>query len=811
MLIDLPPAIGSEKFDGWMRRWAENMRGGEFEVAELKVTNYATINNYRLGNVGSWDISESTLTNGTIVLDAANNRITVDTIVIDGAENEIRIGGTDVVLDADAQTIKVQTGANYVQMSPAGFVGVDSVLGTTVDIPTDGTAPTFASGFVKEVELQVYTSGVIKTAADPTATGGLLINNTRLASYDDTPTKLLEFIYSGTDKGDAYIGDYDNSNHGIKYDHSAGTLNVRGAITVTGGDAFSKTNDDLDDISDGSSYGRVASTSISAGRIVIAGLDGAARDSYAPVISDPVFALTQSDTDYSYWDFSDADITWGLTEGENGPGLEFTGNGILHSCDVQDGGSLDNYTPMSPREKLYVQVRLQKDASWDGTFKVKVLEYDEGKNYLTDTNHTITPATASVWTLEEFVHTPQNVSCHFALIRLIGDGDATVGTVHVDAVYARVEPNDNWRHSSDITTIDGGNINTASSISINSSTFGSSGIQLDYNAGSPQFYAGDGVDDYFKYTTANGVEISTSRANAIVIKSGADIKLESGGDVVLESATGGNSAITKYVGNSREYTFGVDYDNDRLTLAPDTDGLGYFVVGGYIDGTFKNFNNISLRTDEIITLHCYGDAGDGDASITIESEDTLNGPRIANVVTGSTTGVSAGLFLYDDNCKIVCDCDAGTAQYVLTLQNDDSAGTILGLDIDFANASPDDNTSEFIRCQDSTTNRLIVYSDGDVVNHDNSYGAISDEKLKENVRDCTDKLEDILKCKVRNYNFVGEDPVDGKQIGLISQELEKVFPRMVVDRQKYKTIKYSLFVPMLIKAIQELNEKIEGL
>ena len=51
----------------------------------------------------------------------------------------------------------------------------------------------------------------------------------------------------------------------------------------------------------------------------------------------------------------------------------------------------------------------------------------------------------------------------------------------------------------------------------------------------------------------------------------------------------------------------------------------------------------------------------------------------------------------------------------------------------------------------------------------------------------------------------------------MAQELEEVFPGMVSsaktpdseDETLYKSVKYSVFVPMLIKAIQELKAEIE--
>ena len=87
------------------------------------------------------------------------------------------------------------------------------------------------------------------------------------------------------------------------------------------------------------------------------------------------------------------------------------------------------------------------------------------------------------------------------------------------------------------------------------------------------------------------------------------------------------------------------------------------------------------------------------------------------------------------------------------------------------------------------------------------------ELLKENIVDTSPKLADLMQVKVRNYNLIGETT---RQIGVVAQELETVFPAMIdesSDRDKEgndlgtttKSVKYSVFVPMLIKAIQELK------
>jgi hypothetical protein len=114
--------------------------------------------------------------------------------------------------------------------------------------------------------------------------------------------------------------------------------------------------------------------------------------------------------------------------------------------------------------------------------------------------------------------------------------------------------------------------------------------------------------------------------------------------------------------------------------------------------------------------------------------------------------------------------------------------------------------------QNTSTVALKIFSNGNIQNTNNSYGAISDARLKENIKDATPKLDDLMKVKVRNYNLKGES---NKQLGVISQELEEIFPNMIEESTnmgeniKIKGVKYSVFVPMLIKAVQELKAEIE--
>jgi hypothetical protein len=186
------------------------------------------------------------------------------------------------------------------------------------------------------------------------------------------------------------------------------------------------------------------------------------------------------------------------------------------------------------------------------------------------------------------------------------------------------------------------------------------------------------------------------------------------------------------------------------------------------------------------------------------------------------------------------------SSYLMYLRNGATSPTYTYMaDWHFSNSSgrwSSGTGQQFLRCRDDQ-NRLIIYESGNVQNYNNSYGSLSDIKVKENITDASPKLNDLLKVRIVNYNKIGDKT---KQIGVIAQELEQIFPSMIEEIQDTidvevektdengitlldnngnpilenkievletttKSVKYSVFVPMLIKSIQELEARVKEL
>lgn len=96
---------------------------------------------------------------------------------------------------------------------------------------------------------------------------------------------------------------------------------------------------------------------------------------------------------------------------------------------------------------------------------------------------------------------------------------------------------------------------------------------------------------------------------------------------------------------------------------------------------------------------------------------------------------------------------------------------------------------------------------------------VSDLRYKKNIVPLENSLSNILKTNGVRYDWKQEEfPEkhfsDKNQIGFIAQELEKIFPEMVItDEKGFKSVDYARLTPVLAEAIKELtmrNEKLEA-
>jgi hypothetical protein len=113
--------------------------------------------------------------------------------------------------------------------------------------------------------------------------------------------------------------------------------------------------------------------------------------------------------------------------------------------------------------------------------------------------------------------------------------------------------------------------------------------------------------------------------------------------------------------------------------------------------------------------------------------------------------------------------------------------------------------------------RFYVGMDGTINATSIVISAISDQRLKENVRDIDTGLDAIMALKPRRFDWKEGKGQDKKDVaGFIAQEFETVFPECVgtskagEDGIEYKNINHETLIPTLVKAIQELKAEFDA-
>jgi hypothetical protein len=213
------------------------------------------------------------------------------------------------------------------------------------------------------------------------------------------------------------------------------------------------------------------------------------------------------------------------------------------------------------------------------------------------------------------------------------------------------------------------------------------------------------------------------------------------------------------------------------------------------DGASSPTERMRIRQDGLLLVNA--------TSLDISSAHSIKSITDATSSTTTFASQTAALHL---SASLGTQAEFAGASNVLVLSGNSGLATTTG------------NLLRGYSGNGGTTLNVQIAANGNVTNTNNSYGAISDFNLKENIADASSQWGDLKSLRVRKYNFKEETGYSTHtQIGLVAQEVELVSPGLVdesIDEEAgkiTKSVNYSVLYMKAVKALQEAMERIETL
>ena len=364
---------------------------------------------------------------------------------------------------------------------------------------------------------------------------------------------------------------------------------------------------------------------------------------------------------------------------------------------------------------------------------------------------------------------------------------------------------------------------------------------------------GDGNTTYYTITNSTAWEVGVGTYTA----SGTTLSR----DTVLESSIGGGlvnfAAGTKNVFCTYPAEKAVTLDdvqtltNKTLTspvlvtpalgtpssgVVTNLTGTASINIDGTVGATTPStgaFTNISSTTGANFATSS-GDVGIGTASpagkLAVAGGRTVLSPNNENLALQLNNGATAnGPYLGSAGADIFVVSTSGGGERMRL----DSSGNLLvgktttsettnGVNIrnDGAVYAASNNDAGIFYRKTATTGYGVILTKSDVGGTNTlvgagfangTFGTISDINKKKNVEDARNYLTDLMQIRIVKYNWKTDEEGTPKELGWIAQEVGQIFPGMVSEIDGSVLLKKEVFVPMLVKAIQEQQALIESL
>jgi hypothetical protein len=363
---------------------------------------------------------------------------------------------------------------------------------------------------------------------------------------------------------------------------------------------------------------------------------------------------------------------------------------------------------------------------------------------------------------------------------------------------------------------------------------GTTKMEAYVSGGTEATLRGTGVPLAFVTTAAHEMTFDTNATERMRIDSSGNVGIGVapvagyGKKLQVHSAAGGGASV---------------HITDSVTGSTASDGLELitFNSAAYIWNREASFMSFGTSATEHMRLDSSGNVGIGTTSpIRNLQIGDHSGAQQALSIQASTTGKSdiflgdgtgsgeyAGLVRYDHASDFMAFWTASSE----SMRIDSSGNVLVGATSQIGSsrfsAKATSNNTPISGQNNATVTTVALFNlysnvgstgalkfqiqaDGDAFNTNNSYGSLSDERLKSNIINASSQIDDIMAVQVRSYTL---NETGDTHIGVVAQELEASGMSGLVQENEdgMKSVKYSVLYMKAIKALQEAVTRIETL
>jgi hypothetical protein len=238
---------------------------------------------------------------------------------------------------------------------------------------------------------------------------------------------------------------------------------------------------------------------------------------------------------------------------------------------------------------------------------------------------------------------------------------------------------------------------------------------------------------------------------------------------------------------------------DSTAMGFDTAASGYGSTAMGIQTTASGGDSTAMGSGTTAS----GDYSTAMGSVTQASGDGSTAMGASTTASGSYSTASGGATTAEDYLSFVIgvhnETDETPNPEIFSYQNTAFVIGNGGYDIE----------GSYVGTSDTFSNAFEVLFDG-TTTIAGDLNINSDARLKANIISLGATLSKLLQIDGKTYTMK-KDANHKKKIGLLAQDIEKVFPELVTETNDIKSVNYQGLVPVLINAMKEQQDEIDEL